>query len=307
MTAQTIYSTLETWRPRSYYIFENITTGKLYVGQHVNPMDETSYLGSGPDWVEHCHENGGYNKENIHLRSWEWFENEDDAKEWLDLFEETNPGYYLNENKTWANQVPETTASNVFQDPKSNPNNITECKEKSSKKQSQTKSDPEWKATIGKISIIKQIETKSDPDWKETVGKEASQKISQTKSDPDWKETVGKEAKRKELETKSDPKWKEQVLKPVLEKTCMVKKNPVHDIIKNGKHFFSNVGSDYFKNNALERVKDGSNPFLKVFCLDKNGKRVDLSKEEYSKQKIGPQSDWEFVHINTKEAKRRKK
>ena len=32
MTAQTIYSTLEAWYPRSYYIFENITTGKLYVG-----------------------------------------------------------------------------------------------------------------------------------------------------------------------------------------------------------------------------------------------------------------------------------
>ena len=112
MTAQTIYSTLKTWHPRSYYIFENITTGVLYVGQHSRPMDQTNYLGSGPSWVDHCEKNGGYNKENICLKWSQWFEQENDAKEWLALFESANPNYWFESNKEWANQVPEDTNDN---------------------------------------------------------------------------------------------------------------------------------------------------------------------------------------------------
>ena len=115
MTAQTIYSTLEAWRPRYYYIKRNKTTNKLYVGQTVQHVEK--YLGSGVDWVKHCIEYGGYNKENIETVWFQMFENESKAQEFLNSFEEQNPNYYMEENKTWANMVPETTEDSPFMQP----------------------------------------------------------------------------------------------------------------------------------------------------------------------------------------------
>ena len=90
-----------------------------------------------------------------------------------------------------------------------------------------------------------------------------------------------------------------------LSKDRMGEKNPVHKSLKNGTHYFSNVGPDYFRQIALNRSKNNSNPFQNVFCVDRLGNRVQISKEEYHSQKNGPQIDWDYCHINTKEAKRR--
>lgn len=112
MTAQIIYSTLEAWRPRHYYIMKNKTSGKRYVGQTTQNIE--TYLGSGPYWVNHCKSNGGYTRENIEITWYELFICETSAKNWLQLFENENPNYYLKENEEWANDVPENTSNSPF-------------------------------------------------------------------------------------------------------------------------------------------------------------------------------------------------
>ena len=114
MTAQTIYSTLEAWRPRYYYILENKTSGKLYVGQTTQSLE--TYLGSGSYWNNHCKKYGGKTKENIEIVWSYWFEKESEAQWWLDCFENENPNYYFRENKQWANNALETTKNSPFVD-----------------------------------------------------------------------------------------------------------------------------------------------------------------------------------------------
>jgi hypothetical protein len=97
----------EEWYGRHYYIMECVTTGKRYVGQRKGSMD--NYLGSGTYWINHCKSNGGYTRKNVKTLFSCWFEDEQEAKDWLKSFENKNKGYYLVENKEWANQVPETT------------------------------------------------------------------------------------------------------------------------------------------------------------------------------------------------------
>jgi len=234
MSAHLIYSETTTWRPRSYYIFKNKTTNKLYVGQHVYPMNESCYLGSGPSWVDHCKQNGGYNKENVELVWWDWFEEETLAQEWLDVFEGANPYYWITEE--WANQVPETTATHMFQNLRSNPMKNPEIAKRAgqtlskiqsdpvwletvgkqkSEKISRTMNDPKWLSTVGKQKLQKTKEKFSDPVWLETVGKAMSEKRNQTKSDSEWLSTIDKQRKEKEKQTKSDPKWLE-----IYRKTC---------------------------------------------------------------------------------------
>jgi len=108
------------WTPRYYYVMQNITSNKKYIGQTTQKI--TKYLGSGTYWKPHCKKYGGYKKSNIALLEYKWFTNEQEAKEWLDKFEEINPKYWLLED--WANQCPENTKDNPFYGPDINKNKM---------------------------------------------------------------------------------------------------------------------------------------------------------------------------------------
>ena len=166
-------------------------------------MNKTRYLGTGTAWAKHCKENGGYDSNNIELLWWSWFEKETEAQKWLDIFEKCNPDYWLAEE--WANRVPETTATNVFQNPRSNPAN-----------------DPMWQATVGIVRAEKQSQslktTLNDPEWKESVGKVQRERLKQTINTPEWKESVGKVKAEKSSQTQNDPFWIETVGKVQREK-----------------------------------------------------------------------------------------
>lgn len=55
------------------------------------------------------------------------------------------------------------------------------------------------------------------------------------------------------------------------------------------------------------RVSEGSHNLLgSVTCRDKNGTVIQINKEIYHKQ-TGPKENWEYVSINSKEGKKRKK
>lgn len=80
------------------------------------------------------------------------------------------------------------------------------------------------------------------------------------------------------------------------------------DSVKNGKHNLlkrpdgSSIASD--------RVKNGTNPFLtlyigKVACYNKFGTYCKISKETYHSQ-TGEKENWEYVHVSSKEGKKRK-
>lgn len=100
------------WYSRYYYIFRNKTSGVFYVGQRKNNDVGTYYFGSGPEWVRHCDEIGGYTHENLELVECHFFEKEDLARQWLDDLEEKEGPYWLEENKKWSNQIPEDTNNN---------------------------------------------------------------------------------------------------------------------------------------------------------------------------------------------------
>lgn len=66
---------------------------------------------------------------------------------------------------------------------------------------SNTMSDPTWKETVGKQSILKRQQTCSDPTWKETVGERRSQRQSDIQHDLEWKRTTGAAGIEKRLAT----------------------------------------------------------------------------------------------------------
>ncbi len=76
------------------------------------------------------------------------------------------------------------------------------------RKQSETKSDKEWKETIGKAAAQQRSAIFNDEYWKATKGKEKVRKDQETKADPTWKATIGKEQSRKQSEIKADLEWK---------------------------------------------------------------------------------------------------
>jgi len=105
----TIY---DTWNPRTYYILENKTSGKKYIGQTM--QDINKYLGSGTYWKNHCKKHGGYTRDNITTLYSKMFENKDDAQQYLDKFTKENIDYWKEHNTTWANLCEENTEDCVF-------------------------------------------------------------------------------------------------------------------------------------------------------------------------------------------------
>ena len=95
------------WKPRTYYILENIQSGKKYIGQTV--QDITHYLGSGAYWIPHCKKHGGYNRDNISIVHSKLYESKEDAQQYLDEFKKTNVDYWQTSNKEWANLCEENT------------------------------------------------------------------------------------------------------------------------------------------------------------------------------------------------------
>ena len=100
---------VEDWYPRWYYIFENKTTGKMYLGQTRRNVE--TYCGSGRYWLRHCRKHGGLNRFNIIAIWTRFFELEEDARKFLNEFEEEFPNYWSHKNTEWANSVPENTKS----------------------------------------------------------------------------------------------------------------------------------------------------------------------------------------------------
>ncbi len=67
-------------------------------------------------------------------------------------------------------------------------------------------------------------------------------------------------------------------------------------------------GTHHLLGGAQQRkmVEEGVHGMLgKVTCIDKHGIRSCVDKDVYYNQ-VGPQTDWEYVHIGTKEGKSRK-
>lgn len=167
------------WAPRNYYIFRNKTSGKMYVGQTKQSLSH--YCGSGRHWINHCKKHGGHNKKNIETVWSHWFEDEELAQLFLDEFEDLYPGYHLKENTEWANDIPENTATSVFQDPRSNPNNIPHLKQ-AMVKNNLANVDARERARVS------MTETKRSVEWKETVGVIARKKISEKLTSSEWLE-----------------------------------------------------------------------------------------------------------------------
>ena len=104
--------TTYTWSPRHYYTLMNKCSGKKYMGQTTQPL--SNYLGSGSYWKNHCDAHGGYTRDNIVLVESIYFDKEQDARDWLDSFEQQHPDYYTEDNTDWCNLVRETTEDSPF-------------------------------------------------------------------------------------------------------------------------------------------------------------------------------------------------
>jgi hypothetical protein len=176
------------WKPRYYYIMQNKTSGKKYVGQ--TTQDISKYRGSGPYWTNHCKKHGGYTRENIELLEYQWFEKEEDAKKWLEYIEEHNGNYW--KLVEWANQVPENTLDNPFYGNKSylfrekygvdNPSQIPEVAKKIGKTGKETCHKKYGVSNVSQIPevIEKQKAIKSSLEWKLTIGIKKIEKYKNT-------------------------------------------------------------------------------------------------------------------------------
>jgi hypothetical protein len=105
-------SIYDTWKPRTYYILQNITSGKKYIGQTTQNINK--YLGSGKYWKNHCEQHGGYKRSNITIVSSELYASKETAQQYLDEFKMQNVNYWERDNKIWANLCEENTEDNVF-------------------------------------------------------------------------------------------------------------------------------------------------------------------------------------------------
>jgi hypothetical protein len=102
----------DTWKPRTYYILENKTSGKKYIGQTI--QDINKYLGSGKYWKNHCKQHGGYKRSNITIVSSKLYTSKETAQQYLDEFKFQNVNYWERDNKIWANSCEENTADSAL-------------------------------------------------------------------------------------------------------------------------------------------------------------------------------------------------
>lgn len=223
-------------------------------------QDLSSYLGSGSYWIQHCKKWGGYTRSNIQVMWSQWFNTEQEAKDWLEQFEQDEPNYYLKENKTWANQCRENTLDNPFFDATI-----------------QTRRVEEGTHHLQRGDIQSRTQKKLLAEGKHTC-------------------QIHNETLMKMFEDGKHP-FQDH------EKMCEIQQKRIED----GNHHFTDP--EWQKQNQLDRVARGEHPFLKkkgkVACYDKNGNYVDIDRDLYYNQK-DKLEEREYVHINSKEGKRRK-
>lgn len=79
--------------------------------------------------------------------------------------------------------------------------------------------------------------------------------------------------------------------------------NPSRKQVKEGNHIFQD--KEWSKKKAQQQVVRGTHSGLgKVKCVDRNGRFVQISKEDYYSQ-IGEKTDWEYVMMLSNEGRRR--
>ena len=211
------------------YLKTHNVTGLKYLGK--TEKDPFKYQGSGKHWTRHI------NKHGYDVTTEILFETTD-KEEFKKVGLEYSKKWNIVESKEFANLMEETGTGGF------NPNAYTEeVNYKRSKiinykqagiTQSKTKSNLEWKETIGKEANLKRVtnidwkklfskrsETVNCSQWKETIGKEAikkrkentdydaiAKKSSKMQNSAEWKETIGKIKSEKCSKIQNDPAWK---------------------------------------------------------------------------------------------------
>lgn len=276
---------LKTWRSRYYYVMKNTTSGKLYAGQTTQNIQQ--YLGSGTYWINHCKAHGGYNKNNIELLEYHWFDYENDALQWLNNFENKNSEYWL--TKEWANQTQENTLDNPWYGSSTN-----DCKVKNGTHPFLEKNRCDAVKNAGKntrfgtekyINIIK-----------EKYGVDNIMKV----------EEIAKKSGENQKKIKQSKQWKETV-EPIRIEKFNKTMNTIDD---NGKTKRENrnqkIGAANKERN-LERVNAGSHHYIGGFyAVLKNGLTKKITKEEYKKHQVGKPENWLYAHPTSNEGKRRR-
>lgn len=264
------------WSPRTYYILRNKTSGKKYIGQTTQNIN--NYLGSGGYWKSHCKKHGGYNKTNIELVWYQFFVCERSAKQYLEQFTLDNPNYYSKDNTDWANECLENTNDSPFKG--------------------------------GEIQRKRSSEG-THPFQGGLIQRETMNRLSSENNHPLQRPEIRKRisTKRKEEGTYSftDEEFKKQNRLKMLERV----KNGTHNLLggeiqrRTAKRLISE-GRHCFQGLNTKRINEGTHNFVgTINCRDKNGKSIPISKEVYYNQ-TGPSETWEYVANTSKEGKRRK-
>lgn len=161
------------------YLKTHNKTGLKYLGktEHYDPI---RYQGSGLKWKRHI-KKYGYDVTTEIL-----FETTD-HEEFKRVAFETSKRLKVVESDDFANLVHEVGDGGA--------NNLgrelsEEWKENLSNSVSNTRNNPEWKATIGASAVEKDKKIKNDPKWREEVGKPSweigAKKQSETKLNKEW-------------------------------------------------------------------------------------------------------------------------
>jgi len=265
------------WKPRWYYVMENITTGKLYFGQTIRDLDK--YKGSGIYWKRHCKKHGGYTHDNIIVKHKWWIDSGELAELLVEEFAAKEGQYWLEENTKWANQVEEDVNANPF---------FKSGSELSKKYNQQALAD-------GTHIFLK---------GNRTAAMDATQFTSErSKQNNADLIAAGTHHLLKENETESMRQHRA---------TAGVRfANKMQKLLEEGNHpsarpeVRSKIGTANAVHNK-ERVVAGTHQYQGGFyAVTKSGATEKVSSDEYKSQ-TGPSEDWDYVHPKSTEGKRRR-
>jgi hypothetical protein len=273
------------WRPRFYYILMNKTSGKKYLGQTTKCLSK--YLGSGVYWKNHCKSNGGYNRNNIELLFSILFQEECEAKIYLQKFEEENPNYWSEDNENWANLCKENTEDNPFYS--------KEIASRNTRKMLNDGTHPFLKNNRTEYMIKTQVGGENfAKQLKEKYGVDNINKI------PEIAKASGKKASI----TKNSKKWKEEK-----EHIRITRYNETMNTIDvNGVSIKQKRDKKIGESNKKiidKKVKSGEYHLLNGFyAINKIGNIIWISSEEYKSRK--DKGCDEYAHPTSREGKRRR-
>ena len=265
---------IDYWIPRYYYILRNRVSGKLYIGQ--TKTNICKYLGSGSYWTAHCKKYGGYNRANIELVHYWWFDDIEFAEFFLEEFEMKEGQYWCYSNTKWANLVREDTLDNPFFANGS---------------------------AIATKNNYARVNDGSHPFIKENI----TESIVKTQ----FTSELAKFYNNVMIANKTHPLLKDNETETmrIRRKTQLIGMTQYQ--LDTGTHMSQNaetikrVGEQNRIHNN-KRVESGEHQFLNsLYAVNKNGEIVKITIEQYKSQ-IGEKDSWEFVHPVSKEAKRRR-